>query len=45
VEFTLSSNDLAFWNEKMQYAAEPGRFQVWIAPDSTRGVEGEFTLE
>jgi beta-glucosidase len=45
VEFTLNAEDLAFWNDKMQLAAEPGRFQVWIAPDSSRGVEGEFRLE
>jgi beta-glucosidase len=45
VEFTLTPEDLAFWNTAMQYAAEPGRFQVWIAPDSVRGLEGQFTLE
>jgi beta-glucosidase len=44
VSFTLSAADLAFFNEHMQLAAEPGMFRVWIAPDSTRGVEGEFRL-
>jgi beta-glucosidase len=44
VSFTLHSNDLAFYNSRMQLAAEPGQFHVWIAPDSARGVRGEFTL-
>ena len=43
--FTLSTNDLAFYNERNQLATEPGRFHVWIAPDSTRGVEGEFAVK
>jgi beta-glucosidase len=43
--FTLSTNDLAFYNERNQLATEPGKFHVWIAPDSTRGVEGEFAVK
>ena len=34
VSFTLSEKDLAFYNEAMQLVAEPGEFDVWIAPDS-----------
>ena len=45
VRFSLGSKDLAFYNERMQYVTEPGKFQVWIAPDSVRGVVGEFTVE
>jgi beta-glucosidase len=45
VLFTLSTGDLAFYNERMQLAAEPGKFQVWIAPDSARGIMGEFRVE
>ncbi len=41
VTFTLSVKDLAIYNEHMRLAAEPGRFQVWIAPDSAGGVSGE----
>jgi beta-glucosidase len=43
--FTLSTNDLAFYNERNQLVSEPGKFHVWIAPDSTRGVEGEFAVK
>lgn len=45
VEFPLAAGDLAAYNERMQLAAEPGKYHVWIAPDSVRGVEGEFTLQ
>ncbi len=44
VSFTLKSSDLAFYNDKMQYAAEPGQFHVWVAPSSDKGVRGEFVL-
>src|SRR5579872_584898 len=45
VAFTLTAHDLAFFNDRKQLVTEPGKFQVWIAPDSSRGIEGEFTLE
>jgi len=44
VTFSLTSADLAFYNQRMQLVTEPGRFQVWIAPDSTGGLRGEFTV-
>jgi len=45
VTFTLSTNDLAFYNERKQLVTEPGAFEVWIAPDSARGVEGKFAVK
>lgn len=44
VNFPLPPDDLAFWNEQLQFRTEPGQFDVWIAPDSTGGIHGEFTL-
>jgi beta-glucosidase len=44
VSFTLRRSDLAFYNEHLQLVTEPGRFQVWIAPDATHGAPGEFEL-
>jgi beta-glucosidase len=44
VTFTIKAGDLAIHNQQMQLVAEPGRYQVWIAPDAVRGLEGEFTL-
>jgi beta-glucosidase len=45
VTFTIAAGDLAFHNQHMQLVTEPGRYQVWIAPDSVRGLKGEFTLQ
>jgi beta-glucosidase len=45
VTFSIAAGDLAFHNQQMQLVTEPGRYQVWIAPDSARGLEGEFTLQ
>jgi beta-glucosidase len=44
VEFTLRTQDLAFHNANNQFVTEPGKFQVWIAPDAERGVRGDFEL-
>jgi beta-glucosidase len=45
VTFTIAAGDLAFHDQQMRLVTEPGRYQVWIAPDSVRGLEGEFTLQ
>jgi len=44
VLFELAAEDLAFFNGKIT-AAEPGEFDVWIGPDSSNGLHGEFILE
>ena len=35
---------LKFWNDKMQYIAEPGKFNVFIGSDSTTQNKQTFTL-
>jgi beta-glucosidase len=45
VSFTLERKDLAFYNQAMQLITEPGDFEAWIAPDSTRGTPARFALE
>lgn len=44
VTFTVRKADLEYHNQQMQLVAEPGIYQVWIAPDSVSGLKGEFTL-
>lgn len=44
VEFTLTTDDLAYWNTDMQRRAEAGEFTVWIAPDSQSGEGIDFIL-
>ncbi len=45
VLFSVTARDLAIYNERLQFVTEPGRFLVWIAPDSIRGLQGEFRVE
>jgi beta-glucosidase len=44
VSFNLGTSDIAAYNAALQLTAEPGKYEVWVAPDSTRGVKGEFTV-
>lgn len=45
VQFTLKRQDLAFYNRQMQLVAEPGEFDVWIAPSATTGTSRRFVLK
>ena len=45
VSFPITRRALAFHNQQMQLVAEPGTYQVWVAPDSVRGLESRFILE
>jgi beta-glucosidase len=44
VQFMLTRKDLAFYNAQMQFVAEPGEFDVWVAPSATAGVSKRFEL-
>ncbi len=44
VEFALSRADLAFVHTDLKTDAEPGLFDVWIAPSSADGTPASFTL-
>ncbi|MDR7194499.1 glycoside hydrolase family 3 N-terminal domain-containing protein [Luteimonas terrae] len=44
VAFTLQREQLAFTTRSGAFAAEPGLFDVWIAPDSEGGTAAQFTL-
>jgi beta-glucosidase len=45
VRFTLRANDLRFIGPDGRWIAEPGRFDVWIAPSAeSDGVHGTFEL-
>lgn len=45
VSFPIDVNALKFWNAKMKYEAEPGKFNVFIGLDSARVKQGEFELK
>jgi beta-glucosidase len=42
VVFEVPAQELGCHGLDMRYSVEPGRFKVWVGPDSTRGLEGEF---
>lgn len=44
VRFTLTRQELAFYNQQMEFVAEPGEFEVWIAPSATTGISRRFVL-
>jgi beta-glucosidase len=44
VKFTLSTDDLSFTNQKLERVTEPGKFDVWIGPNSTDGLQGTFEV-
>lgn len=44
VEFVIKYDMLKFWNNKMQYVAEPGKFNVFIGSDSMTQDKKTFSL-
>ncbi|MCF6361347.1 MAG: glycoside hydrolase family 3 C-terminal domain-containing protein [Cyclobacteriaceae bacterium] len=44
VSFTLSTKELAVLNKNFEPVIEPGGFHVWIASNSTEGLQGEFEI-
>ncbi len=43
VTFLLGPEAFALWNDQQKFAAEPAKVTLWIAPDSSQGVQA--TLE
>jgi beta-glucosidase len=43
VTFQLGPEALAIWNDQQNFAAEPAKVTLWIAPDSSQGLQA--TLE
>jgi beta-glucosidase len=44
VEFELPAAEMGFYDLDMAYVVEPGQYKVWIGPDSTWGLEGQFEV-
>jgi beta-glucosidase len=44
VTFTLRGEDLAYYNQKLEYLVEPGEFHVWIAPNAEEGLRADFIV-
>lgn len=44
VSFELTSEQLGFYDRHVRYVVEPGRFKVWVGPNSAEGLEGRFEI-
>lgn len=44
VEFDLTSETFAIWNDRNQFANEPAKVSVWISPDSAHGTPTEMQI-
>lgn len=44
VRFTLSEEDLKFYNFNLEYVAEPGQFEVFIGTNSDTKIKALFEL-
>ena len=45
VRFTLTPDDLAFWNAAMKRAPEPCELTVWVAPNAGSGSSAKIRIE
>jgi beta-glucosidase len=43
--FTLSVNDLGYYDTRGNWLVEPGKYQLWLAKDSASGEPAEFEVE
>jgi beta-glucosidase len=44
VRFVLNPDQLKFYDQTMKWTVEPGRFKVFVGPNSSEGLEGEFVF-
>ena len=44
VEFTLTPEQLGFYNRDMRFVVEPGAFKVFVGNNSVEGLEGNFEV-
>ncbi len=44
IVFTLTENELGFFDAKGNFKVEPGKFQVMVGTSSAEGLSGEFTI-
>ncbi|MDU1906046.1 MAG: beta-glucosidase BglX [Dysgonomonas sp.] len=44
VEFSISTEDLAFWGRDLTFNAEPGDFNLWIGGDSNATLMTSFSI-
>lgn len=44
IYFSIPVSELGYYNRKLEYVTEPGDFQIFTGPDSSRGLMETFTV-
>jgi beta-glucosidase len=44
VKFKLHTDEFSFYNQKMEFTSEPGKFHVWIGGDSNASLQTDFII-
>ncbi|MBN2850368.1 MAG: glycoside hydrolase family 3 C-terminal domain-containing protein, partial [Erysipelotrichaceae bacterium] len=44
VEFEIPAKRFGYLDPKMDFVIEPGKFTLWVGPDSTQGIATEFSI-
>jgi beta-glucosidase len=44
VSFALSAEDFSLWDMQNNLSVEPAHVQLWISPDSSRGLPAELEI-
>ncbi len=44
VSFTITNEQLSFYNQDMKFITEPGDFTAWAGPDSVQGLQADFKI-
>jgi len=45
VDFGIRRADLAYYNDRLEFSAEPGNYRAWVSPDSTGGIPIDFVVK
>lgn len=45
ITFTLDKEDLSFYNYENKLVVEPGKFDIWVGPNSAEGLHAEFIVK
>ena len=45
IEFEIPAKRFGYLDSKMNFNIEPGKFTLWVGPDSTQGIATEFSIQ
>ncbi|MDB5009846.1 MAG: glycosyl hydrolase, partial [Mucilaginibacter sp.] len=45
VTFEITADELAFYNQRLQYITQPGKYNIWIGKNADEGLKTDFELK